>query len=306
MAIPPNPVGKSVVIIAVAFTVVDLIFIALRLWAGKLKRVSLDASDYLIIIAWGVGTHFNELVAVAGPEIIIPVNKITFYGFFLWLAIVSFTKLSILFLYRTLFRCMERFVLMVHIMMGVVVVYWLAFTLGTLFQCKPVAFNWDKTIPGGSCMEAKAGFLISGSMNLVIDVILVAMPAPIVWRMQHISAMKKIGITAIFGLGTSVCFLAGFRFKYVMETDPLDFTHDGEIAGIPGELELYLGIMCACLPAIPLPLNAMRSAISSGICSIITRKRSNYNKSSSNPELASSLLQRQRVVQATLPGKTVR
>ena len=52
MAIPPNPVGRAVVIIAVVFTAVDLAFILLRLWARRLKRVKLDASDYLIIAAW--------------------------------------------------------------------------------------------------------------------------------------------------------------------------------------------------------------------------------------------------------------
>lgn len=96
---------------------------------------------------------------------------------------------------------MGRFVLTVHIMIGVVTAYWIGFSLGTVFQCNPIAFNWDKTIPGGTCMEVKTGFLVSGSVNLIIDVILVAMPAPIVWRMQHVTAIKKLGIIAMFSLG---------------------------------------------------------------------------------------------------------
>lgn len=96
---------------------------------------------------------------------------------------------------------MDRFVLSVHIMMCVVIVYWIAFSLGTVFQCNPIAFNWDKTIPGGRCMAAKTGFLVSGSLNLVIDVILVVMPAPIVWHMQHVTTIKKVGIIGMFSLG---------------------------------------------------------------------------------------------------------
>ncbi|KAF1843185.1 uncharacterized protein K460DRAFT_341038 [Cucurbitaria berberidis CBS 394.84] len=300
MAIPPNPVGRAVVIIAAVFTGVDLGFILLRLWARRLKHVSLDASDYLIIIAWsialadmirkivaaswGVGTHFNDLVAVAGPSVIIPVNKITYTGFFLWLAIVTFTKLSILFLYRGIFRCVERFVLVVHIMMGVVVAYWLAFTMGTLFQCSPIAFNWDRTIPGGKCMVPKTGFLVSGSVNLVIDVILVVMPIPVVWKMQHVTKMKKIGIIGMFSLGLFICFLAAFRFKFVLATNPLDFNHDGEIAGIPGELELYLGIMGACLPLISPPLLAIRQKVTVGYSSIMGRKRSGYSEGGSDSD----------------------
>lgn len=38
--------------LAVVFTIVDLVFIVLRLWARRLKRNKLDTSDYLIIVAW--------------------------------------------------------------------------------------------------------------------------------------------------------------------------------------------------------------------------------------------------------------
>lgn len=86
-------------------------------------------------------------------------------------------------------------------MMGVVIVYWLAFTLGTLFQCTPIAFNWDWSIPGGRCLNPKMGFLLTGSLNLIIDIILVGMPVPIVWKMQHLSKAKKIGIMAMFSFG---------------------------------------------------------------------------------------------------------
>lgn len=82
----------------------------------------------------------------------------------------------------------------------------------------------------------------------------------------------------------SICFLAAFRFKYVIATDPLDFTYDGEIAGIPGELELYLGIMGACLPLISPPLLAIREKVSVGYSSITGRKRTGYSDASSDTE----------------------
>ncbi|KAF2473019.1 uncharacterized protein BDR25DRAFT_152634, partial [Lindgomyces ingoldianus] len=171
-------------------------------------------------------------------------------GFFLWLAIVTPTKLSILFLYRSLFRCMRRFIILVHFMIGFCVLYFIAFTAGNLIQCKPIAYNWDRTIPGGKCLNPSMGFLTSGSINLFIDVTLVIMPAPIVWKMQSLSKTKKVLVTGMFGLGIFICLLVGLRFKYVLETDQADFTHDGEVAGIWGELELYLGIISACLPLV--------------------------------------------------------
>jgi hypothetical protein len=69
-----------------------------------------------------------------------------------------------------------------------------------------------------------------------------------------------------------------------METNPLDFTHDGEIAGIPGELELYLGIMGACLPLISPPLLAIRQKVSAGYSSIREKRRPGYSGSGSDAE----------------------
>lgn len=81
-----------------------------------------------------------------------------------------------------------------------------------------------------------------------------------------------------------ICFLAAFRFKYVIATDPLDFTYDGEIAGIPGELELYLGIIGACLPLISPPLLAIREKVSIGYSSITGRKHSDSSDAGSDSE----------------------
>jgi hypothetical protein len=83
---------------------------------------------------------------------------------------------------------------------------------------------------------------------------------------------------------SSICFLSGFRFKFVLETNVMDFTHDGEIAGIPGELELYLGIMGACLPMISPPLLAISQKVQSGYSSILARRRSGYNESGSDAD----------------------
>jgi hypothetical protein len=69
-----------------------------------------------------------------------------------------------------------------------------------------------------------------------------------------------------------------------METNPLDFTHDGEIAGIPGELELYLGIMGACLPLISPPLLEIRQKVSAGYSSVRGQKRSGYSGSGSDAD----------------------
>lgn len=37
-----------------------------------------DMIRKIIAANWGVGTHFNELMAVSGPSVIIPINKVRY------------------------------------------------------------------------------------------------------------------------------------------------------------------------------------------------------------------------------------
>lgn len=47
----------------------------------------------------------------------------------------------------------------------------------------------------------------------------------------------------------------------IKETNPLDFIHDGEPPGILISLELYLGIISACLPFLSPPIGKLRISI---------------------------------------------
>lgn len=81
----------------------------------------------------------------------------------------------------------------------------------------------------------------------------------------------------------SICLLVGLRFKYVVQTNVNDFTHDGEVAGIWGELELYLGIISACLPLVSPPLAAIREKVTSSYHSYrASRGRSSEDGSDSS------------------------
>jgi hypothetical protein len=69
-----------------------------------------------------------------------------------------------------------------------------------LLTCRPVAFNWDKSIPGGRCSTQQAPFLASAIINMSIDVIIFALPMPMLWGL-HMNRKKKISLVVIFGLG---------------------------------------------------------------------------------------------------------
>ncbi|KAL8927853.1 MAG: hypothetical protein Q9172_001153 [Xanthocarpia lactea] len=65
--------------------------------------------------------------------------------------------------------------------------------LGFALQCRPVAYNWDLTIPGGRCMNREAFTKFTNVGNIVTDILILAMPISIVWSL-HLPKNKKIGV----------------------------------------------------------------------------------------------------------------
>lgn len=71
--------------------------------------------------------------------------------------------------------------------------------LEAFLLCRPFAYNWNKTIDG-SCADTRKAWISAGIINLLIDACIIYMPLPLLWKLQ-IPIAKKIGITAMFGVG---------------------------------------------------------------------------------------------------------
>lgn len=74
-----------------------------------------------------------------------------------------------------------------------------------------LAFFWDRTIPGGPCINMMAFFRFANIANLLTDILILAMPIPIVWSLQ-LDRHKKIGVCGLFLLGGFVCIASIMGF----------------------------------------------------------------------------------------------
>ena len=79
--------------------------------------------------------------------------------------------------------------------------YCLIVVLEALIVCRPLAYNWDKTINGGTCGNQPKIYLSTGIMNLLLDVTIIVLPMPMLWRLQ-LALSKKIALSLVFGMGT--------------------------------------------------------------------------------------------------------
>lgn len=108
-------------------------------------------------------------------------------------------KLSLLLLYNRIFPVHR--VRYATYAVGFFVVTWLLWAgVSTIAQCIPVEYFWNTTV-SGHCIDNDAFYIAAGAVNVFTDFAIIAIPIPIVWKLQKLSVDQKIGFVAIFTLG---------------------------------------------------------------------------------------------------------
>jgi len=51
-------------------------------------------------------------------------------------------------------------------------------------MCRPLAYHWDKSIPGGKCGNIMVGYKYFTIPNLLTDIIMLILPLPAIYKLQ--------------------------------------------------------------------------------------------------------------------------
>jgi hypothetical protein len=123
-------------------------------------------------------------------------------GILAWYYImISIGKLAICMLYRRLFP--QRSVLIVvYITAGVIILTAVGNLVVTLASCEPFSANWaPNDVQATHCINKEAFFIWGTIPNIITNVVLLALPLPIVWRLQT-STKAKVALTITFLFGS--------------------------------------------------------------------------------------------------------
>ena len=119
---------------------------------------------------------------------------------YVYLIGVNVPKLAILALYRRLFPN-KRLRIIVYILAVILIGLIISTVIVASVACRPYAANWDHKLPGAVCIDKEAFFIYSSLPNIITDVVMLALPMPVVWKL-HTSARMKVGLTATFIVGS--------------------------------------------------------------------------------------------------------
>ncbi|PTB77132.1 hypothetical protein M440DRAFT_1401464 [Trichoderma longibrachiatum ATCC 18648] len=201
------------------------------------------------IVKWGFGHHAAFLTAEQ--------RYYSLLYFFIFQCFVkntvAITKLSFLFLYLDIFP-QKKFRMICWAMILQIAAGLVALSFTTIFQCTPVQYSWDKTIPG-TCINIKAFWYGQSGWNTLMDLLVLVLPIPVILKLQ-MNRRAKISILAVFILGafvtiTSIERLISLNFN---ATFILDFTWATGTSVIWTQVESTVGVICACAPSLRLPL----------------------------------------------------
>ncbi|RYP49976.1 hypothetical protein DL768_004411 [Monosporascus sp. mg162] len=169
----------------------------------------------------------------------------------LYVMSLSLTKISILLFYLTVFP-KPSFRLWAHALIVANVMYAIVFGCLLAFQCRPVAgawLAWDGEYEA-RCISLNVIGWSGAAANIALDVATLALPMPELFALS-MSRRKKVAIIGMFALGFIDTIVAIIRLQSIITFDTSrNVTQDFVEIGYMSTIEVPVGIVCACLPAI--------------------------------------------------------
>nr|RBQ92101.1 hypothetical protein FVER53263_07611 [Fusarium verticillioides] len=276
--------------VTIVLGVISGVATALRLWSKFFyTKTELGLDDLFIVLTLFIGmpsTAMNIHGTAGhgeGRDIwTLEFDDITKFGFYFWLleifyfAQVSLLKTSLLFFYLRIFPGNAQ-----KLLWGTIIfnsVFGVLFMFLAAFQCTPVSYfwlNWDGEHKG-TCMNSTAIGWANASISVAVDVWMLAVP---MWYLRKLKLhwKKKIGVAAMFIVGTFVTVVSIIRLQFLVDLGSShNPTYDQTDISIWSTVEINVGIICASMPALRVIL--VRVFPSLGGSSYDSSKYNNYGE----------------------------
>ncbi|KAI1125603.1 hypothetical protein F5Y10DRAFT_279366 [Nemania abortiva] len=258
--------GRKFIIIDLLFTVIAFIFLGLRFWSARLARRKLYPDDYAAIAAmvsksamtasqfWGTFNGLgHHIIDLSVSELTVQA-KILLISEFTYLGGTAFVKLSMLCLYYRIYTT-PVFRRWCYVVIAADIIYIIGFIPLFLTNCIPISQYWDPK-PTGWCRDTLIGDHATVFVNLVLDLAVLALPLPVLWRLR-MSIRDKLTVTAMFSLGVVTIAFVIWRLVVIQQTRASpDWVDTLCQVGVIAALEVYLGIIAVCIPTLGPLFNA--------------------------------------------------
>ncbi|KAK0508429.1 hypothetical protein JMJ35_009513 [Cladonia borealis] len=276
----PENYQNKVIAECTVFLTIATVFTAAKLYTRAFIIKSIAWEDYVSFVAWVGYVAFTGLYATSLQYGIgvhqwnVPLSnvfeflKLLDIGAIVYCPVIFATKLAILLQIQRIFVTSRniRFYLVQSLIWINGLWYFINMFL-TAFMCTPRAKIWDPAVPGHCFISFYVINYTSTIVNPVSDIFILILPISWAWKLQ-MAWKRKVEVTLIFGTGiiATVASIMRFVTNFRWGKEP-DITWYANYESIWTLIEISVGIVCGCLPALPRAFALCKSTISSRVIS---------------------------------------
>ncbi|KAL5335535.1 hypothetical protein BJX70DRAFT_390630 [Aspergillus crustosus] len=251
----PDDHRPRIIAICVTFAVAACVAVGARFHVRVWSKRSVGLDDFAALFSavlevayvgltiaqtrWGLGLH-ADFFPIANK---IPFSKMQYVGGPLYTLGVLGFKISLLASYLRIGGFVHSYRVVIMAAIVACVCNQVIFTIVLCLGCQPVAKQWDPSIPG-TCINTVASYYALAGTSLAFDVIIIALPMPILAKLQ-LKVKQKILLGVLFGLGFFVTIIQIIRIFTVKN---LKTYTDSEPILIWSIVEISLGVIISCVP----------------------------------------------------------
>jgi hypothetical protein len=142
-----------------------------------------------------------------------------------------------------------------RIIQGLIVILILTiipFDIETIFGCRPIRAYWEEGRPASKCYDDLAGLFVNGTVNILADVIIMAIVLPRVYELQLHKRQRwaLVGVVLLGTLAVAAGIIRMVRVSSMLAKPNFDPSWDAYDVSIWTNMELYVSLICAAAPGI--------------------------------------------------------
>ncbi|KAL2867365.1 CFEM domain-containing protein [Aspergillus lucknowensis] len=248
--------------VIVAGVTLSSIAVTLRI-AGRLigSRLGLDDAVIMLSLAAAVAIAVIGLIEASlglGKDVwFLSFDKITqiLHAYFiaeaLYITSIALSKMSMLLLFLRLFPD-ENFRRATYLVLAFTTCWGLTVLFANVFACQPLSYYWNMWDGEheGKCISQASLLWAHAVINILLDVVIIGLPTHTLLKL-NLSWRRKLAICSMFAVGIVVTIVSILRFVSSLHFDITDNpTKKFVPVGAWSLVEVYLSIICACMPGI--------------------------------------------------------
>ncbi|KAG9849125.1 hypothetical protein KCU98_g5025, partial [Aureobasidium melanogenum] len=121
----------------------------------------------------------------------------------------------------------------------------------SIFRCSPIDAAWNVSTPNATCLNEGVSITTVGALLTGMDFVVNILPLPIVARL-NVVFQQRLAATVLLSLGTIATAAGIVREVYVYRAfiGTKDVTWGALPLWICADVEIYVGLLCACVPSL--------------------------------------------------------